>query len=89
MGVLMYKTDRSMSPGNGSMSPPANGERGGIGSPTSQYKLEFEDLSKVTQRTIKGGLNLHQNGSRKDKKGNVIIKRKDAPLDAKNRKKCP
>ena len=43
----------------------------------------------MTQRTIKGGMNWHAEGTRKDKKGNTIIKRKDAQPDARNRKKCP
>jgi len=87
MGMLMYKNERSMSPGQDGTSP--TGQHEGQNSPTSPYKLEEEDLTKVTQRTIKGGMNWHAAGARKDKKGSSIIKRKDAPLDAKNRRKCP
>lgn len=84
MGLLMYKNERSMSPGQEG-SPTGNLP----GSPTSPYKLEEEDLNLVSQRTIKGGMNYHASGARKDKRGNILIKRKDGIPDHKNKKKCP
>ena len=79
MGMIMMKNDKH--------SPTLFGSSDS-NSPTNNHKLEFEDLSIITKRTIKGGLNYTEE-TRQDMQGNTILKRKEAPVDKKNRPRCP